>query len=124
MGRAADILERLRALGHNYDTGKQRFKADLGGERVTLYKPDGTPFECIAADMEQYIDKGFTTDPQTHVEAEPATETVIVHTQPEGDDLSALTKPQLADLAAKNGIDASGSKADILARLTAAQAGG
>jgi len=62
MNRAAEILERLRGLGNNYNPDKQRYKADLNGERITLYKPDGSPFDCAAAEMELYVEKGFTCE--------------------------------------------------------------
>lgn len=68
---AAAVLERLESM-HNYDPRKGQYKAELGGQRVTVYKPDGTAVDVYARDLEKYVGKGYELDgPDNATDAEP-----------------------------------------------------
>lgn len=63
---AAETLERLRALGHDYNPEKQLFKASVAGSYVQLFDPNSLADDGGAAtahvkacDIEQYLAKGF-----------------------------------------------------------------
>lgn len=65
---AAEVVGRLRELGHDYSPDRQAYKASIAGDTCELFDPNSldregqpAPVTVRASEADKYVAKGFLT---------------------------------------------------------------
>lgn len=86
---------------------------------VRVYRDDGSGVKLTRAEAETFV----AANPTYHIEGEqPASGPTADEGEATESDLGSMTKAELVELADSKGVDSSGTKGDIIARLEGDQA--